>query len=65
MLHIQKKKKINDLLLSQIKNPPSYDFESFDNSIHRLWCVNDIKFIEDLKSLMKDVNAIYITDGHH
>ena len=60
-----KEKKINDLLLSQIKNPPSYDFESFDNSIHRLWCVNDIKFIEDLKSLMKDVNAIYIADGHH
>ncbi len=58
-------KNIHDLLLSQIAKPPSYDFESFDNSVHRLWCVNDIKFIEKLKNLMKDVNAIYIADGHH
>ncbi len=58
-------KNIHDLLLPQIAKPPSYDFESFDNSVHRLWCVNDIKFIEKLKSLMKNVNAIYIADGHH
>ncbi len=58
-------KNIHDLLLSKIVKPPSYDFESFDNSVHKLWCVNDIKFIEKLKSLMKNVSAIYITDGHH
>ena len=58
-------KKIHDLLLSQIKKPPSYDFESFDNSVHRLWCVNDVKFIDNLKKLMKNVNSIYIADGHH
>ncbi|MFL2543482.1 MAG: DUF1015 domain-containing protein [Alphaproteobacteria bacterium] len=56
---------IHDLLSSQILKSPSYDFESFDHSIHRLWCVNNIKFIEELKSLMKNVNAIYIADGHH
>ena len=56
---------IHDLLSSQILKSPSYDFESFDHSIHRLWCVNDIKFIEELKSLMENVNAIYIADGHH
>ena len=58
-------KKIHDLLSSQIKKSPSYDFESFDKSIHRLWCINNVKFIAGLKSLMKNVNAIYIADGHH
>ena len=60
-----KESNILDLLSSQILKSPSYDFESFDHSIHRLWCVNDVKFIEELKSLMKNVNAIYIADGHH
>jgi len=60
-----KEKNIHDLLLSKIEKPPSYDFESFDNSIHRLWCVNDFKFIDELKSFMKNVRAIYIADGHH
>jgi len=60
-----KEKKIQDLLLSKIEKPPSYDFESFDTSIHRLWCVNDVKFIDELKSVMKNVRAIYIADGHH
>ena len=56
---------IRNLLLSKIDKPPSYDFESFDNSIHRLWCINDATFIEELTSLLKKVNAIYIADGHH
>ena len=60
-----KENKIRDLLLSEINKPASYDFESFDNSVHRLWCVNDINFIKQLKSLFSNVNAIYIADGHH
>ena len=58
-------KNIRNLLLSQTNKPPSYDFESFDNSIHKLWCVTDIEFIESLKYAMKNINSIYIADGHH
>ena len=56
---------IRDLLLSKIDKPPSYDFESFDNSVHKLWCINDLKFIEELKSLLNNISAFYIADGHH
>jgi len=56
---------IRKLLLSQTVNPPSYDFESFDNSIHKLWCVNDENFIRDLKNLAKNISNLYIADGHH
>ncbi len=61
----QSEKIIRDLLLSKIDNQPSYDFESFDNSIHKLWCINDIEFIKKLKKLMQNIESIYIADGHH
>ncbi len=61
----QSEKIIRDLLLSKIDNQPSYDFESFDKSIHKLWCVNDIEFIKKLKKLMQNIDSIYIADGHH
>jgi len=56
---------IRKLLLSKITNPPSYDFESFDKSVHKLWCINDEKFIEELKHLAKNIKCLYIADGHH
>ena len=60
-----KEDNIRDLLLSQVKKPPSYDFESFDKSVHKLWCVNDKNFIKELQILLKNVKSIYIADGHH
>ncbi len=56
---------INNLLLSQTLSPPSYDFESFDKSVHKLWCVDDQNFIEKFKSLAKNISNLYIADGHH
>ncbi len=57
--------KIANLLLSITKNSPTYDFESFDKSIHRLWCVNDKNFIQEFKNIAKNINYLYIADGHH
>ena len=56
---------IKKLLLSRTVKHPSYDFESFDKSIHKLWCVSDEDFIEELKNLAKNINNLYIADGHH
>ena len=58
-------KNLSNFLLSKIKNPPSYDFESFDNSIHKLWCINDKSFIKEFQILTKDISHLYIADGHH
>ena len=57
--------RIASLLLSITKNSPTYDFESFDKSIHRLWCVNDKNFIQEFKNIAKNINHLYIADGHH
>jgi len=58
-------KNITDFLLSITKNAPSYDFESFDNSIHKLWCVNDNESIKNFQNLTKVISHLYIADGHH
>tara|TARA_B100001250_G_scaffold334833_1_gene300861 strand:- start:144 stop:1349 length:1206 start_codon:yes stop_codon:yes gene_type:complete len=58
-------KKIDSLILEKTFSPPSYDFESFDNSIHKLWCINDQTFINELQKLFLDVDSFYIADGHH
>ncbi len=57
--------KINDILKSYIKKPPNYDFESFDNSIHKLWCVDDPEFHKLIINYFKLVECLYIADGHH
>ena len=57
--------KINDILKSYIKKPPNYDFESFDNSIHKLWCVDDPEFHKLIINYFKLVENLYIADGHH
>ena len=58
-------KNIGSFLLSMVKTPPSYDFESFDTSIHRLWCINDKLVIKKFQNLTKNINHLYIADGHH
>ena len=59
-------KNITQLLYSITSNTPDYDFESFDNSIHKLWCISDKGFIKNLSLLFsKNINNFYIADGHH
>ena len=58
-------KNIGNFLLSITKTPPSYDFESFDKSIHKLWCINDSRNIESFQNLTKNITYLYIADGHH
>ena len=58
-------KNLSNFLLSKTKNPASYDFESFDNSIHKLWCINDKHSLEEFQNLTKVISHLYIADGHH
>ena len=57
--------KINQILESYIQVPPNYDFESFDNSIHKLWCVEDSEFHKLIINNFKLIDNLYIADGHH
>ena len=37
-------KEIEDLLKSHLNKIADYDFESFDQSTHKLWCIEDNNF---------------------
>ena len=57
---------ISNLLNSIINKNPDYDFESFDKSVHKLWCVSNKEFILKLSSFFsKQIDNFYIADGHH
>ena len=57
--------KINILLKDFTKKEPNYDFESFDQSHHRLWCVNKEFDIHKITEILTSINSLYIADGHH
>jgi len=44
---------------------PEYDFTAEDGVIHTVWVVADSKQIEDIKKEFREVDALYIADGHH
>ena len=56
---------INDLLMSFTFNKPTYDFESFDKSNHKLWCIDDESDILKITKIIKSIKSLYIADGHH
>jgi len=56
---------INILLKSFTINEANYDFESFDKSHHKLWCVNEESDIERITGKLSSIKSLYIADGHH
>ena len=56
---------INIMLQSFTKFEPNYDFESFDKSHHKLWCINDESDITNIEKILNSIKSLYIADGHH
>ena len=56
---------INDLLKSLTIHKPNYDFESFDKSQHKLWCINNKLDIDKITNILSSIESLYIADGHH
>lgn len=44
---------------------PVYDFVSEDGVKHRVWIITDEDNIDSLTELFKNVDSLYIADGHH
>ena len=56
---------IENLLKSHVNKVADYDFESFDKSNHKLWCIEDNNFHKILQDNFMDIESLYICDGHH
>jgi uncharacterized protein (DUF1015 family) len=65
-LSYRKNDRLNDIIHEWIKfNKPVYDFTSEDNVTHIVWIVDKDDIVEEISEIFKDVDYLYIADGHH
>lgn len=59
----------NDVITSIIKKykqqRAEYEFSTTDKDLHLLWVVNDKNDVEKITTAFKEINTLYIADGHH
>lgn len=56
---------LTQLLIEEKVNPPLYDFESEDGIRHQVWRISCTDSIEKIAHVFKEIDNIYIADGHH
>jgi uncharacterized protein (DUF1015 family) len=61
----RERQQINKIVDKIMASTPEYDFTANDGVIHTVWMVADAKQIEEIKKEFRDVDALYIADGHH
>src|SRR6056297_1212387 len=65
-LSYRKNDNLNTLINDWIKfNKPVYNFTSEDDVTHIIWVVDKDEVIENISEIFKDVDYLYIADGHH
>ena len=56
---------IESVIQKYKQHRPEYDFTTTDKDSHVLWVVDDESDIQKIIEAFKDVNTLYIADGHH
>lgn len=56
---------IDSIIKKHLKERAEYEFTSLDKNTHLVWLINDEEDIKAIQSAFKDINAMYIADGHH
>lgn len=56
---------INQLVETEKKKTPVYDFTSPDGIMHRTWVISDDSVIKKLEEAFAAIPSTYIADGHH
>mgnify|MGYP003330509202 CR=1 FL=1 len=56
---------IDRIIEEQVRSRPFLDFDLPDGIHQRLWQVSDPQTIDSLKAEFREVQATYLTDGHH
>lgn len=56
---------IDNIINEWTKKDPEYNFKAEDGVQHIVWIINDDKIIDGLVESFKQINALYIADGHH
>ena len=64
-LSYRERQNLNKIVDKITAGTPEYDFTADDGVSHTAWVVADVKQIEEIKNEFKQVDALYIADGHH
>lgn len=56
---------INKRVEANKEKEPVYDFTAVDGVKHRVWKMSDPEDVESIQGAFKNLNQIYIADGHH
>ena len=56
---------ISQIVNKATKREPLYDFVSEDGNGHVVWLIDDSEVVSRLEELFKNVDYLYIADGHH
>ncbi|WP_299709066.1 DUF1015 domain-containing protein [uncultured Tenacibaculum sp.] len=57
--------KVEEIIQKYKKERAEYEFTTSDKDLHLLWLVNDPSDLQSLINAFKDVETLYIADGHH
>ena len=65
LLSYKKEDSINTILSKYQETRAEYEFTTTNRSLHKLWVVHDATDIEIVTDAFKNINSLYIADGHH
>jgi uncharacterized protein (DUF1015 family) len=57
--------RIDELTAKAIEEIPEYDFTTTDRVRHKLWVLNDLASVTEIKERFSTIPSVYIADGHH
>jgi glutamate dehydrogenase (NADP+) len=57
--------RLNEILVSETKKAPEYEFTTEDGVSHIVWSVTDEKLIAEITERFATIESLYIADGHH
>ncbi len=56
---------INKIVDKYTKLRAEYEFSTQDKNLHLMWLINDADDIDSIQQEFKEINSLYIADGHH
>ncbi len=56
---------VNDIINTWTRKDPIYKFKAEDGVEHIVWIINDDNAIDNVSNIFKNINSLYIADGHH
>ena len=64
-LAYRSQQKINEIVEKAKEKTPLYNFEAVDGIVHKVWKIDDATDVEQLEDAFRQMDSIYIADGHH